>query len=313
MKFNVNKLKKMAKRVKFKLAKKSPEILLVTGAIGVVGSFVMGCMATTKVQDVVEETKERLDEVKIAETRLKNDEVLHTDDGEEYTEKNVKMDRVIIYKDATIDLAKIYAPSVGLLTLSLGLIFKSHNIMSKRNASLAAAYAATTQLFREYRKRVVDELGEDADKKFRHGISTIQVTNDDGKGNITTEEVQMVDDVTEYSQYAKFFDEASPYWEKDPEYNLMFLNAQQNYANDKLRANGILFLNEVYEAIGLPKTKAGQVVGWVYDDKNPVGDNYVDFGIYDLHNQKAREFVNGYERSILLDFNVDGNVWDLMK
>lgn len=312
MKFNVNRLKKLVKRTKFRVSKHSPEILLVTGSIGVVASFVAGCIETVKAQDVIKDTNEKIDAVKVAETRLKDGEELHTEDGEEYTEKNVKMDKVIIYKDTAVSLAKVYYPSVLLLTASMGCIFKSHGIMKKRNAALAAAYAGVSQLFKEYRSRVVSELGEEADKKFRHGISTITVTNDDGKGNVTTEEVSVLDP-SNHSPYAKFFDEASPYWEKDSEYNLMFLTAQQNYANDKLRANGMLFLNEVYDALGLPRTKAGQVVGWVYDDENPIGDNYVDFGIYNLDNEKARDFVNGYERSIILDFNVDGNVWDLMK
>ena len=90
--------------------------------------------------------------------------------------------------------------------------------------------------------------------------------------------------------------------------NLSFLKCQQKYANDLLVAHGYLFLNQVYEMLGIPKTKAGQVVGWIYDKKNPQHDNYVDFGIYDLHNERKRDFVNGYERSILLDFNVDGDI-----
>ena len=64
--------------------------------------------------------------------------------------------------------------------------------------------------------------------------------------------------------------------------------------------------------LGIPKTKAGQVVGWVYDPEHPVGDNYVDFGLFDLDRERVRRFVNGDERNILLDFNVDGNIWELM-
>ena len=117
---------------------------------------------------------------------------------------------------------------------------------------------------------------------------------------------------TLYSDYARFFDAASPNWQNDPEYNLMFLRAQQQYANDLLRAKGRLFLNDVYEMLGLEKSKAGQIVGWVYDRENPNGDNFVDFGIYDMSKERVRAFVNGYETNILLDFNVDGNIWDLM-
>ena len=116
-----------------------------------------------------------------------------------------------------------------------------------------------------------------------------------------------------YSDYARIFDDGCTGWSKNAEYNLMFLKQQQAYANTLLKNNGYLFLNEVYDMLGIPRSKAGQVVGWIYDEKNPIGDNFVDFGIYDLYNEKARDFVNGYERSIVLDFNVDGNVWDLMQ
>lgn len=109
------------------------------------------------------------------------------------------------------------------------------------------------------------------------------------------------------SIYARFFDESCCTWSKDQEYNTMFLRQQQVYANDLLKLKGHLFLNEVYDMLGLPKSKAGQVVGWVYNVENPIGDNYIDFGLYDENNSK---FVNGYERSILLDFNVDGCILD---
>lgn len=118
------------------------------------------------------------------------------------------------------------------------------------------------------------------------------------------------------SQYARFFDETSPYWTKDSEYNLFFLRAQQNHANELLRSRynrdegriGYLFLNEVYEMLGLPKTAAGQIVGWVYKENNIDGDNYVDFGIYNI--DRNAKFVNGFENSVLLDFNVDGPIID---
>ena len=64
--------------------------------------------------------------------------------------------------------------------------------------------------------------------------------------------------------------------------------------------------------LGARRTKAGAQVGWVYDENNVVGDNYVDFGIFDTRRSKARDFVNGYEKVIVLDFNVDGYILDLI-
>lgn len=117
------------------------------------------------------------------------------------------------------------------------------------------------------------------------------------------------EDITQdsFSQYARFFDEGSEYWTNDPEYNFMFLKTQQNYACAKLRNRGYLFLNDVYEMLGIPKSKEGQLVGWIYDEKNPIGDNCVDFGLY---NNSSKDFINGDKNTVLLDFNVDGNIYD---
>ena len=114
--------------------------------------------------------------------------------------------------------------------------------------------------------------------------------------------------IAEHSEYARFFDELCPDWQKDPEYNLMFLRHMQNFATDKLRSKGHLFLNEVYDMLGIPRTKAGQVVGWIYDEKNPNGDNYVDFGIFNSSRADNRRFVNGCEPVIIIDPNVDGEI-----
>lgn len=111
----------------------------------------------------------------------------------------------------------------------------------------------------------------------------------------------------ESSPYAVFFDETSAVWTKNSECNKLFLLRTQDLANLKLKARGYLFLNEVYDMLGLPRTRAGQLIGWIYDDRNPVGDNYVDFGIF---NDRNSSFVNGFEKSVLLDFNVDGNILD---
>lgn len=111
------------------------------------------------------------------------------------------------------------------------------------------------------------------------------------------------------SEYARFFDASCMRWTKDSEFNLTFLKQQEHYANERLRIKGHLFLNEVYDMLDITRTKAGQVVGWIYDEKNPIGDNRVDFGINDDRN---KDFVNGNENTILLDFNVDGNILDLL-
>lgn len=295
-------------KVSFQLKKHSPEILVVAGVVGTVASAVMACKATTKISTIIDKTKEDVDNIH----KCLEDESL----AEEYTPDDSRKDLTIVYIQTGVKLAKLYAPSVILGALSITGILASNNILRKRNVALAAAYATVDQGFKDYRKRVVDRFGEQIDRELKYNIKakkfeTIEVDPETGKEKKVKETVDIADPNT-YSDYARFFDESCTGWEKNSEYNLMFLRAEQNYANDRLKARGYLYLNEVYERLGIPGTKAGQIVGWVYNPDKPNGDNYVDFGIYDIAREKSRDFVNGYERAILLDFNVDGNILDLM-
>ena len=294
-------------KVSFQAQKHSPEILAGVGVVGVIASTVLACKATTKLSGVLDDAKEQLDKVK----EVSNDPAYEG----KYDLEDAKKDTTIIYVQKGVEIVKIYLPAITLGAVSIGCLLASNNILRKRNAALGAAYATLDKSYKTYRKRVADRFGDEVEKEIRYGIKAekIERTEVDENGNeVTVEEEVKVMDPNLYSDYARFFDESSPCWQKDAEYNLMFLKSQQQYANDLLKARGRLFLNEVYEMLGIEKSKAGQIVGWVYDPVNPVGDNFVDFGIYNMQDERVRAFVNGNERNILLDFNVDGNVWDAM-
>lgn len=300
------KLMKTYKKVELKAIKHSPEILAGVGVVGVVGSLVMACKATTKLSDVLEESKEQLDKIK----EVAADPAYE----EKYSQDDAKKDTTITYVQTAMKVTKLYAPSVILCASSLGCLLASNNILKKRNAALSAAYMTVDKSFKEYRKRVADRFGEEVEKEIRYNIKAEEITKVDENGNEVTETVKVMDgtdDPNSYSDYARFFDESCAAWQNDAEYNLTFLKAQQQYANDLLKAKGRLFLNEVYRMLGIDETKAGQVVGWVYNPDNPTGDNFVDFGIYNMQRERVRAFVNGYEPNILLDFNVDGVIWNL--
>lgn len=306
----MNKIGRSINKVGFQLKKHSPEILVVAGVVGTVTSAVMACKATLKVNNIVDEAKNNIDRIHTATEKGRNEA------GEAYSVDDSKKDLTLVYTQTGIKFIKLYGPAVALGALSISSIFASNNILRKRNVALAAAYATVDKSFKEYRNRVIDRFGKQIDHELKYNIKAKEVEetviNEKGEEETVKKTVNVAEENIMGSPYAKFFDEASPYWEKNAEYNLMFLRQQQNYANDLLRARGRLFLNEVYDMLGIPKTKAGQVVGWVYDPENPIGDNYVDFGIYDISRERTRDFVNGYERVILLDFNVDGNVWETM-
>lgn len=294
-------------RSSLKLKKHSPEILLVAGIVGAVTSAVMACKATLKANDIVEESRTQIDTIhEVSE----NPEM-----AEKYSEEDKKKDLAIVYTQTAVKFIKLYGPSVLLGVASLGCMVGSNRILNKRNVALAAAYATVDKGFKEYRGRVIERFGKELDKELRYNIKAQEfekiTVDDNGNETVTTETVNVADP-NHYSPYAIIFDDGNTGWDKDPELTKFFLIQQQNYANDLLKSRGHLFLNEVYDMLGAKRTKAGAQVGWVYDEKNSSGDNFVDFGIFDINNPKARDFVNGYERVIILDFNVDGVILDLI-
>lgn len=302
----INKATRLLSSTQYQVKKHSPEILMVAGIAGTIVGTVLACKATTKVSEIIEE-------------KNKNVEDVHTcleDNTKEYTEEDSKKDLTIIYAQTGVKLFKLYAPAIGVMALSFASIIAGHKVLKKRNIAIAAAYAAIDKGFKQYRKNVIEEFGEGVDQQMRFGLKSKEIKKKDKDGKTVKEKEYYIDHegnpLDNISEYARFFDAASENFAKDPEYNMMFLRRQQDYANEMLKARGHLFLNEVYDLLDIPRSKAGQVVGWVYDKNgNTKGDNYVDFGLY-RNDQGTRRFVNGLEYNILLDFNVDGVIYDLI-
>lgn len=295
-------------KVGFKLKKHSPEILIAAGIVGTIASAAMACKATLKVNDILDEAKENIDTIH----KVEEDETLN----DNYGKDDVKKDLAIVYVNTGVKLIKLYAPAVLLGAASITGIIASNNILRKRNIAIGAAYATLDRSYKDYRGRVAERFGEEVEHELRYNIKAKKLEEtiidpESGKEKKVKKTVN-VTGLSDCSDYAKFFDESCYEWDKNPEYNLMFLRGQQNYANDLLKSRGYLFLNEVYNMLGIPPTKAGQVIGWVYDHKNVKENSYVDFGIYNVKREKNRDFVNGYENVILLDFNVDGNILEFI-
>lgn len=298
-------------KMTFQLKKHSPEILIVAGVVGTVASAVMACKATTKISSILEESKESIEQIhEVSNDKTKVDI---------YSPEDAKKDLTIVYVQTGVKLAKLYAPSVILGALSITSILASNNILRKRNVAIAAAYATVDKGFKEYRSKVVNRFGEQVDRELRYGVKAKEieetVVDEKGKEKVVKKTINVTDNSLP-NGYARYFEQytkddsgnivRNPNWEDNNDYNLLFLNGIQNFANDKLKVNKRLFLNEVYEMLGLPKTKEGQIVGWIYDENGSDGNGYVDFSI------DEDSIIYNEDGSILLDFNVDGNIWETM-
>ena len=307
-------------RAAFKIKKYSPEILAITGVTGIVVSTVMACRATTKLNPILEEKRKNIELVHggVEEGFVMTEDPMTKElVPTAYTPEDGKKDITIYTAKAGLEIIKLYGPSVALGVFSIGCMLQSNNIMRKRNIALAAAYTTVDQSFKEYRNRVVERFGEALDRELKYGVKTQKVTEtvtdeETGKTKKVTKTINVVDPDTSHSQYTFVFDETCGGWDRDAERNKFFLIQQQNYANERLKIKGHLFLNEVLDMLGIKRCRMGNIVGWIYDEKNPFGDNFVDFGLFDINDESKRLFINGHEYSVWLDFNCDGNILDLM-
>lgn len=292
-------------KVNVKLRKHSPEILIAAGVVGTVVSTVIACKATTKLSTVLDESKETIETIH----KCKNNKEMET----QYTPDDAKKDLTIVYVQTGFKVAKLYAPAVALGVLSVTGIVASHNILRKRNVALAAAYATVDRSFKEYRSRVVERFGDGVDKELRYNIKAkkIEETVKDAETGKEKKSKNTVNIATPtVNDYARFFDKTCKHYEDNMDYNILLLKSQQALANDKLVADGFLFLSDVYDMLGITRTKMSQTVGWIYKpDGNPNGDNFVDFRTMVV---KRENEDGGYEDAILMDFNVDGPILDLI-
>lgn len=284
--------------------KHSPTILFGTGIVSMVGSTVLACRATLKVEDV-------LTEIEYEKTKTEKAKELVDSGATEvtYSDEELRHDMRIILMRGAWNIGKLYGPSILLGGVGILCLTKSHKILEERNMAITAAYVAVNGAFEKYRERVIDRFGEDLDRELRYDYEDVDII-DDETGKVVSATRAGAGDP---GMYARWFDEeSSSSWSKPEfeEYNWLFLRQQQNWANDMLHARGHLFLNEVYGMLGLSHTSAGQIVGWVYKRDNPDGDNYVDFNCWDQKDEPLA--FNGRDGAILLDFNVDGPVWQLI-
>lgn len=294
-------------KTKLGIKKHSPEVLVAAGiGTGIIAAIV-ACKQTIKANDIVAEARKSLQNIEDVKELAANNEV-------EYTEENEQEDRKTIGMQVAVSMVKTYALPVGLGVLSITCILAGHHILKKRNVALAAAYSALSTDFMNYRKRVIDKYGKDVDFMLKNGLEKQIVANqvidpETGEVKETKEEV-LTYEGDKLSQYARIFDEVgSTQWAPSADHNRAFLLMEQNYFNERIRTRGYIFLNEVYERLGFRPTKAGSVVGWVYQNADYEG---IDFGIFTAHTQKAAEFLEGTEPSIILDFNVQGDILSLV-
>lgn len=303
-------VKKTFCRAGLTIKKYSPEILTTVGVISFIGTVVYACKQTTKAHDILEAYKKEMDEIKEVKEISDAGNLLDPKGNNIiYEPEELRRDKFGAVSRCGVGLMKVYAGPVILGTVSITSFLSANHILKKRYLGAVAAFNIISNAFNKYRDRVRTTYGKEVDDMMMYGYTPekrefVEV-DENGKTKKHKEDVLVTDSSLNINPYAKFFDESCGDWSPDPELSRLFLESQERILTNKLHECGHLFLNEVYDALDIPRTGIGAVVGWI----DGMGDNCIDFGLH-RDDSNVRRFINGVENVVLLDFNVDGVIYD---
>lgn len=296
----MSKISRLLGTLKVRATHHGPTALTVAGIGMLVASGVLAASRTEKIKPVVEEAEKQLHRT-----------AMEAKDDPGFTPAEQTAERMQTYVEATKGFLVVYGPAIALGVGGAAAVLYSHGVMKRRNAALVAAYGILERGYAKYRDRVKEVVGEEIEDHIYRG-HRVEVTDEDGrvwidKGQIPTRDGHNPPEGG-VSEYAVWFGPANRNWNFRPEMNLFFLRGQEKYANHRLQTQGYMMLNDIYDAIGMPRTSAGAVVGWVYNE----GDGYIDFGIPEQGSTEEADYYHFFDEDtkFLLDFNVDGVVYD---
>lgn len=274
-----------------------PHILTFGGLAGGAATVVVACKATSNARDVLDEKDEQLNKI---------EENLPALQEKGYSHEDYEQDKKIIKRKTTWRLIKMYIPAATMGAASAALILSGHHMLGKRVATATAAYKAAETAFHAYRERVVNELGADVDEKFRDGLAVDRIelsermkSREEKAGDPRQEAVNTAG----FGEFSYLYSEETcgfrGTWKDDPTSNLNTLLRVQSWANDRLKTQGYLFINDVLHDLGIEGDTRGSQYGWIYND----GEGFVDFGLNDLKDAGVYRFLSGLEPNVWLTFN----------
>ena len=294
----------LAVRVGKFLRRKSPEIMTGIGVVGIGATIYTTVKAVPKIQEIKEEAKATLDDIDAAEAS----------NFPNYSAEDAAKDRKIVRVQTAVKLVKAVAPVVASVGVTLSGFLGAHKILSERNATLSALTMATDKAFREYRKKVAETFGEEAEHDLRYGLTEeeieVKAIGEDGKENVVKERRKVQNRAGYFGQFDFIFDENVPGWERDARANKTYVLQIQDWANKEAERKFYLYHNglsvaDICERFAIKKPKGSRNAGWMYDPNDPKwkSGHYIDFGVFNIHDEDARAFANGLERSfhVVLD------------
>ena len=284
-----------------RISKHAPTILSVTASAGVIATGYLAWKAGTRFEDVEGRDWDRRKEC------LRNADTIPDEDVPKIERKN----RILFI----LDTVRTIAPAAVVGAATITMIYFSNSISKKRLAAMGAAYATLQTAFDGYKRTMVEALGKESVEKILKpklpnvGKSAEEILSSDNKSDAANVSDAVVNSLKALSPYARVIaEESSTCWDPNEDYTSQNLAAVQLWANRRLERKGHLFLNEVFDQLGLSRTREGAVVGWL---KNGEGDGYVSFGDFDasIYRVPSDDYTR-VDSNFIVDFNVDGVIWD---
>lgn len=202
----------------------SPAILTAAAVVGVVATAVLVAKAAPKAHtDIQNEKSERTDEVTIVDqTRL---------------------------------VWKHYIPAAATGAATIACIIGANTISTKRSAALASAVGLSEYAFKEYRQKVVEQLGENKETKVHDAVMRDVVDRNPISDN------QVIITGNGKSVFLDSF--TGLYFETDME----SVRRAVNDINEQIFGQDSASLNEFYNLLGVKANKVGDELGWTQTNK----------------------------------------------
>lgn len=303
----------LIQKVKFR----SPELLIGAGVVGLVGAAVVAVRRGVRWHTAAKaEIVHDLETIKKAEG------------SPQYTREDRVRDYAQVIGKGVWSFTQIYGPSIAVGAASVVSVLAGTGVLKGRLAAMTSAAATAQAALERYRSRVREKLGEDADYEFAYEVSAkkAKIKHEDGtkESLVTYHLVPSSGEWMAASPYSRLWDENAMEWCANRDIQFLTLRSLENHFNQELNARGVVFLNDVYKALGLPMSKDAALVGWIKDYEKPKmaklaaelgrvpGDGAISFGVFENESPSARAYLAGDDNRVVLDFNVDGVIYDLI-
>lgn len=267
----------------------SPSLLFAAGVIGMGATVVLACKATMELENVLTDHEKDMMDIQRLESRGSSSQTLSE-------EEHYLKERQHLKVRTAAKLTKLYAPTAVSAVITVACLTASHRQLTNRNTQLTAAYVGLQRFLESYRGRVREKIGEEEERNVYYASTPVELVQDTENGPVkvfgTAPGMR--------SPYATIFDDKNTMFQESAVFNQHLFRIQSEMLTNKLRSQGHLFLNEVYDRLGCPRTPTGQVCGWAIGD--PKSDDFVEIRAFPMHD---------YHGSFMLDFNVGGHVLNM--